>query len=84
MLLFSSSLLTITLRAVAWGLTGACAYTVYQSIRQTVKTATRMHQIPCSRCRYFTEDYNLKCPVHPHHALSEAAIGCRDFEVDDR
>lgn len=26
-------------------------------------------------------EYDLKCPVYPHHALTENAIGCRDFEA---
>lgn len=25
----------------------------------------RLHQIPCSRCAFFTGDYRLKCTVHP-------------------
>ncbi|WP_071596202.1 hypothetical protein [Leptolyngbya boryana] len=40
----------------------------------------RLHRIPCSRCAYFTGDYNLKCTVRPCEALTEAAIQCRDFE----
>jgi hypothetical protein len=74
-------MLTIVLRTCAWAFTGFCAYAVYQSVTQTVQTASRMHQIPCSKCQYFTTDYFLKCTVHPHRALSEEAIGCRDFEA---
>ncbi|NJR69347.1 MAG: hypothetical protein HC771_12300 [Synechococcales cyanobacterium CRU_2_2] len=40
--------------------------------------------MPCSNCRYFTGDYRLKCTVNPYVALSEEAIGCRDFEVSTR
>lgn len=40
----------------------------------------RLHQIPCSRCVYFTGDYHLKCTVHPCRALSEAAIDCLDYQ----
>ena len=43
---------------------------------QDVKT---LHEIPCSRCRYFTGEYHLKCPVNPRAALTEAAIDCLDF-----
>jgi hypothetical protein len=39
----------------------------------------RLHQIPCSNCTYFTRDYRLKCTVQPMVAMSEDAIGCRDF-----
>ena len=45
------------------------------------KQLRRMHQVPCSRCVYFTGDYNLKCTVRPCDALTEQAIDCRDFEV---
>jgi hypothetical protein len=43
---------------------------------QEIKT---LHEIPCSRCRYFTGEYHLKCPVNPYAALTEAAIDCLDF-----
>jgi hypothetical protein len=43
---------------------------------QDIKT---LHEIPCSRCRYFTGEYHLKCPVNPYAALTEAAIDCLDF-----
>ena len=39
----------------------------------------RLHQIPCSNCAFFTGDYRLKCTVNPTNAMSEDAIGCRDF-----
>jgi hypothetical protein len=41
----------------------------------------RLHQVPCSRCAYFTGEYRLKCAVHPCRALSELAIGCTDYEL---
>ena len=47
---------------------------------QGVAKLKRLHQIPCSNCAFFTGDYRLKCPVHPHEALSEEAIGCFDYE----
>jgi hypothetical protein len=40
----------------------------------------KVHQIPCSRCAFYTGDYRLKCAVHPARAFSEEAIDCRDFE----
>nr|WP_242033697.1 hypothetical protein [Phormidium sp. FACHB-592] len=40
----------------------------------------RLHQVPCSRCTFFTHDYHLKCPVHPYKALSEEAINCLDYK----
>ena len=46
---------------------------------KAVSHLQRLHQIPCSNCAYFTGDYRLKCTVHPMMAMSETAIGCRDF-----
>jgi hypothetical protein len=40
----------------------------------------RLHQIPCSRCAFFTGNYRLKCTVHPCKALSEDAVDCLDYE----
>jgi hypothetical protein len=47
--------------------------------RKAVNHLQRLHQIPCNKCAYFTGDYRLKCTVHPTIAMSENAIGCRDF-----
>ena len=47
--------------------------------QQGVNHLKRLHQIPCDNCAYFTGDYRLKCTVNPTIAMSETAIGCRDF-----
>ena len=47
--------------------------------KKGVNHLKRLHQVPCSNCAYFTGDYRLKCTVHPMVAMSETAIGCRDF-----
>jgi hypothetical protein len=39
-----------------------------------------MHQIPCTGCQFFTDDYRLKCTVHPSKANTEEAIHCCDFQ----
>jgi hypothetical protein len=59
---------------------GAIAWTVWGAARDIIAQAQRMHQRPCARCRYFTNDHRLKCPVHPQIANTEAAIACRDFQ----
>ncbi|MBD2325410.1 hypothetical protein [Alkalinema sp. FACHB-956] len=64
---------------IAWGLVGFLVVSLTRSLRQGYKSVKRLHQIPCSTCRYFTGDYNLKCTIHPVIALSESAIGCRDY-----
>ena len=50
------------------------------AVRDGVARLKRLHQIPCSRCAFFTGDYRLKCTVHPCKALSESAIDCLDYE----
>lgn len=65
---------------VAWATLAFGAWSVWAAMRDGVRRAKQMHQIPCSDCRYFSGNYLLKCPLHPKEALSEAAIGCRDFE----
>lgn len=50
------------------------------AIQDGIIRLKRLHQVPCSRCAFFTGDYRLKCAVHPCKALSEAAIDCLDYE----
>ncbi|MGD1928497.1 MAG: hypothetical protein ACFB12_06280 [Leptolyngbyaceae cyanobacterium] len=65
---------------IAWATLIAGSWSVWAAMRDGVKRAQRMHQIPCADCQYFSGSYLLKCPLHPKEALSEAAIACRDFE----
>ncbi|MGI0493825.1 hypothetical protein ACN4EG_18740 [Alkalinema pantanalense CENA528] len=67
---------------IAWGLVGLLVVSLTRNLRQGYKAVKRLHQIPCSTCQYFTGDYNLKCTIHPVIALSESAIGCRDYHSD--
>ena len=64
---------------------GACSvlglfgWSLLGMIFDAVARAKIMHQIPCSKCRFFTGDYRLKCPVNPHDASTEQAINCPDY-----
>ena len=56
---------------------------VFTTLRFTLfepETLSKLHQIPCARCAFFTRDYRLKCTVHPSKALTEEAINCLDYE----
>ena len=53
---------------------------IYLAVQEGITRLRRLHQIPCSRCAFFTGDYRLKCTVHPCKALSEEAIDCFDYE----
>ena len=50
------------------------------AVNKGIKIVKRLHQIPCSNCKFFTENYQLKCPVNPTMALTEDAINCLDYE----
>nr|WP_017297750.1 hypothetical protein [Nodosilinea nodulosa] len=66
--------------ALAWALVGMTLWHMVTAVRDGVNRAKVMHKIPCSDCRYFTNNHRLKCPIHPTVALSESAIGCADFD----
>ena len=64
----------------AWSFVALLGWSCWQTTLRGFTYLQRLHQIPCSRCTFCTGDYRLKCTVHPYIALSEEAIGCRDFE----
>ena len=64
----------------AYSLLGIFGWSLVRSLLDIVATAKRMHQIPCTKCHFFTGDYRLKCTVNPHIANTEEAIGCRDCQ----
>lgn len=57
------------------------SYQIVSSFHVGINHVQKLHQVPCSKCAYFTGDYRLKCPVNPMTALSEDAINCRDFQA---
>ncbi len=56
---------------------------LYLRFQLGINYVKRLHQIPCSRCTFFTGDYRLKCTVHPYSALTETAINCSDYEANN-
>ncbi len=66
---------------IAWTVVALGLWQVIAAGRETVRRSAAMHEIPCSDCQFFTNDHRLKCPVHPHEALTPDAVGCRDFET---
>ncbi|NWF59116.1 MAG: hypothetical protein HXY43_07360 [Fischerella sp.] len=65
----------------AWVLIILVAWSLWAATRDSVKTAQKMHQIPCASCQYFTDDHRLKCTVHPSVANTEEAINCIDYQA---
>ncbi|MCY7391699.1 MAG: hypothetical protein LH647_09490 [Leptolyngbyaceae cyanobacterium CAN_BIN12] len=64
----------------AWLFVLLVTWNLWMAVRDTVVQTQKMHQIPCSNCRFFTSNYQLKCTVHPSNALTEEAINCPDFD----
>lgn len=54
-------------------------WSIWVSAHTGIANVKRLHQIKCVDCRYFTNDFRLKCTVHPTDALTEEAINCSDF-----
>jgi hypothetical protein len=67
--------------AIAWSFVIAIAFNVLSLLKQASDRAQQMHQIPCANCQFFTDNYALKCTIHPENALTEAAIDCPDFRL---
>ncbi|WP_392535692.1 hypothetical protein [Nostoc sp. C117] len=64
----------------AWTLIILVVLSLWAAARDSVSTAKLMHQIPCTGCQYFTDDYRLKCTVRPSIANTEEAIDCSDYQ----
>ncbi|MEH1872562.1 hypothetical protein [Nostoc sp.] len=65
---------------VAWTVTILVVLSLWTAARDSVTTAKQMHQIPCSGCQFFTDNYRLKCTVRPSIANTEEAIHCLDYQ----
>jgi hypothetical protein len=68
----------------AWTFLAALVWTILNTVGDGVARAQQMHRIPCSECRFFTNDYHLKCTVRPNLANTEEAINCSDYQPLDR
>jgi hypothetical protein len=64
----------------AWLLVLSAIWKIWNTTKTGCLYLKKIHNIPCSRCQYFTGDYRLKCTVNPIDALTEDAIRCRDFQ----
>ncbi|MEA5627429.1 hypothetical protein [Nostoc sp. UHCC 0251] len=65
---------------VAWTVTILVVLSLWTAARDSVATAKQMHQIPCTGCQFFTDNYRLKCTVRPSIANTEEAIHCLDYQ----
>ncbi|MEH2246203.1 hypothetical protein [Nostoc sp.] len=65
---------------VAWTVIILVVLSLWAAARDSVTTAKQMHQIPCTGCQFFTDNYRLKCTVRPSIANTEEAINCSDYQ----
>ncbi len=63
----------------AWVLLFLLGWTLVRTITDLINRSKKMHEIPCTNCKFFTNDYRLKCTVQPRLANTEQAISCPDF-----
>ncbi|MFP4133819.1 MAG: hypothetical protein ACLFQP_05425 [Halothece sp.] len=63
-----------------WGFIIFCLWNGWRVTKRGTNYLKTLHQVPCSRCAFFTNDHRLKCTVNPYEAGTEEAINCRDFE----
>lgn len=73
-------MLTIFCALSAWGMIILLLWSMGLTLKTGINHLQKLHDIPCHNCEYFTNDYRLKCTVHPTKACSEQALGCMDFE----
>lgn len=64
----------------ACSLLSLCIWSLVSPLIAAMASAKQMHRIPCTKCRFFTNDYRLKCTVKPQTANTEDAIDCRDYQ----
>ena len=64
---------------LAWGLVFSTFWMITHHWKTGFIYVKRLHQVPCHKCKYFTNSCYLKCTVNPHLACSEDAINCRDY-----
>ncbi|MHC5729775.1 MAG: hypothetical protein ACYTXY_37775, partial [Nostoc sp.] len=65
---------------VAWTVIILVVLNLWAAARDSLTTAKQMHQIPCTGCQFFTDNYRLKCTVRPSIANTEEAINCSDYQ----
>lgn len=64
---------------LAWTFLVLLGWSLLSAIWDTTVRAKQMHEIPCTHCRFFTNDHRLKCTIQPFIANTEEAIDCSDY-----
>ncbi len=81
-LIIEANILVIVLLRflLACSIIGIFAWSFFRAIFGGFLIAKKMHQIPCTKCQFFTNDYRLKCTAQPYIANTEEAINCIDYQ----
>jgi len=76
-------------RILFWGIVGfiICWAAIFFMLSKRVRSnrkkvpinITALHQIPCKKCKFYSNDPHLKCAVNPGIVLTEQAIDCSDY-----
>ncbi len=78
----NGGLSTVLKFSLASGLLSLFGWAILSPLFDAWARAKRMYKIPCTNCRFFTNDYRLKCTINPYNANTEAAIDCYDYRSD--
>ncbi len=78
----NGGLIAVLKFSLACGLLGLVGWTIVSPLLGAWVRAKQMYKIPCTKCRFFTNDYRLKCTMNPYAANTEAAIDCSDYMSD--
>ena len=65
---------------LAWAMVFGTCWIITRHWKTGFIYVKRLHQVPCYKCKYFTNSCYLKCTVNPQLACSEDAIDCRDYQ----
>lgn len=66
---------TLTLWAIAaWKISNALKH-----VKSKIEINRCSWQTPCKNCKYFADNFYLKCAIHPSTVLTKEAINCSDY-----
>jgi hypothetical protein len=76
-------------RIMFWGIVGfiICWTAIFFMLSKRVRYSRKkiavddisLHQIPCKKCKFYSNDPHLKCAVNPSIVLKEQAVDCSDY-----
>lgn len=64
---------------VIFWIIGIFIYACVPKGRQHFSSFKPSLKVPCYRCRYFSNNFYLKCALHPETAMTKQSVDCRDY-----